>query len=280
MLFRSLLGLVANTAVLLATLAVAQAFDESKYPSWRGPWQQLGGSRNSPWDPGKPPGAGQNAPLTGEYQAIYEASRRIEAAGGIEVDPTRRCIPAGFPRVMMAMQPLEIVIMPDATYFMLKEFNTLRRIYTDGRKFPADIEPSYTGTSIGQWHDSHGDGKYDTLLVETRGLKGPHTYDSSGIPFHKDDEAVVTEKIYADKANPDILHDEITTTDHALTRPWTVTRSYSRAGQEALLDWPEYLCTEDESRIEIADQIYKLGPDGLLMPLRKGQKPPDLGYFK
>ena len=280
MLSRSLLGLVANTAVLLATLAVAEAFDESKYPSWRGPWQQLGGSRNSPWDPGKPPGAGQNAPLTGEYQAIYEASRRIEAEGGIEVDPTKRCIPAGFPRVMMAVQPLEIVIMPDATYFMLKEFNTLRRIYTDGRKFPPHIEPSYTGTSIGQWHDSHGDGKYDTLLIETRGLKGPHTYDSSGIPFHKDDEAVVTEKIYADKADPDILHDEITTTDHALTRPWTVTRSYSRAGQEALLDWPEYLCTEDESRIEIADQIYKLGPDGLLMPLRKGQKPPDLGYFK
>jgi hypothetical protein len=280
MLSRSLLRLVANVAVLLATLAVAQAFDESKYPSWRGPWQQLGGSRNSPWDPSKPPGAGQDAPLTGEYQEIYEASRRIEAEGGIEVDPTRRCIPAGFPRVMMAVQPLEIVIMPDATYFMLKEFNTLRRIYTDGRKFPADIEPSYTGTSIGQWYDSHGDAKYDTLLIETRGLKGPHTYDSSGIPFHKDDEAVVTEKIYADQANPDILHDEITTTDHALTRPWTVTRSYSRAGQEALLDWPEYLCTEDESRIEIADQIYKLGPDGLLMPLRKGQKPPDLGYFK
>jgi hypothetical protein len=280
MLSRSLLGLVANTAMLLATLAVAQAFDESKYPSWRGPWQQLGGSRNSPWDPGKLLGAGQDAPLTGEYQAIYEASRKIEAEGGIEVDPTRRCIPAGFPRVMMAVQPLEIVIMPDATYFMLKEFNTLRRIYTDGRKFPPDIELSYTGTSIGQWHDSHGDGKYDTLLIETRGIKGPHTYDSSGVPFHKDDEAVVTEKIYADKANPDILHDEITTTDHALTRPWTVTRSYSRAGQEALLDWPEYLCTEDESRIEIADQIYKLGPDGLLMPHRKGQKPPDLGYFK
>jgi hypothetical protein len=280
MLSRSLLGLVANTAVLLATLAVAQAFDESIYPSWRGPWQQLGGSWNSPWDPGKPPGAGQVAPLTGEYQAIYQASRKTEAEGGIEVDPTRRCIPAGFPRVMMAVQPLEIVITPDATYFMLKEFSTLRRIYTDGRKFPADIEPSYTGTSIGRWHDSDGDGKYDTLLIETRGLKGPHTYDSSGIPFHKDGEAVVTEKISADKTNPDILHDEITTTDHALTRPWTVTRSYSRAGQEALLDWPEYLCTEDESRIEIADQIYKLGPDGLLMPLRKSQKPPDLGYFK
>src|ERR1700693_4451904 len=111
--------------------------------------------------------------------------------------------------------------------------------------FRPSSPPSFGVYSIGHWKDSKGTGRYDQLVVETRGLKGPHTYDSSGVPFHKDDEAVVTEKIYADKANPDILHDEITTTDHALTRPWTVMRSYSRAGQQALLEWSEYLCTED-----------------------------------
>jgi len=279
MLCRGSIGLVAKAALLLATLTAAHAFDESKYPNWRGPWQQLGGSQNSSWDPGKPPGA-QQAPLTGEYRAIYEASLKNEAAGGLEIDPTRRCIPAGFPRVMMAVQPMEIVITPDAAYFMLEQFNTLRRVYTDGRKFPSDFELSYTGYSIGRWQDTDGDGKYDTLLIETRGIKGPHTYDASGIPFHKDSEAIVTERVYADKANPDILHDEITTTDHALTRPWTVTRSYSRAGSQALLEWSEYLCTEDTSRVQVGEQIYKLDPQGLLMPTRKGQKPPDLGYFK
>jgi len=279
MLCRGSIGLVAKAALLLATLTAAHAFDESKYPNWRGPWQQLGGSQNSSWDPGKPQGA-QQAPLTGEYRAIYEASLKNEAAGGLEIDPTRRCIPAGFPRVMMAVQPMEIVITPDAAYFMLEQFNTLRRVYTDGRKFPSDFELSYTGYSIGRWQDTDGDGKYDTLLIETRGIKGPHTYDASGIPFHKDSEAIVTERVYADKANPDILHDEITTTDHALTRPWTVTRSYSRAGSQALLEWSEYLCTEDTSRVQVGEQIYKLDPQGLLMPTRKGQKPPDLGYFK
>jgi hypothetical protein len=233
--YRGSIGLVAMAAVLLATLNAAHAFDESKYPSWRGPWQQLGGSQNSPWDPSKPPGAGQQAPLTPEYRAIYEASLKKEAEGGLETDPTLRCVPAGFPRVMIAVRPMEIVITPGATYFMLQQFNTLRRVYTDGRKFPGNLEPSYTGTSIGQWQGSDRGGKYDTLLIETRSIKGPHTYDASGIPFHKDGEAIVTEKIYADKANPDILHDEITATDHALTRPWTVTRSYSRAGQQALL---------------------------------------------
>jgi hypothetical protein len=269
----------AAAAMLLATLAAAHAFDESKYPDWRGLWQQLPPG-SSAWDPSKPPGAGQEAPLTAEYRAIYAASRKGEAEGGVEADPTRRCIPAAFPRVMMALKPMEIVITPNATYFMIQEFNTLRRVYTDGRRFPADFELSYTGYSIGQWQDAQGSGRFDTLTIETRGIKGPHSYDASGIPFHRDSEAVVTERIYADKADPDVLRDEITTVDHALTRPWTVTRSYRRAGKEALLDWSEHLCIEDQSRVEIAGQLYKLSPEGLLMPVRKGQKAPDLGFFK
>lgn len=278
---RSSLECLATAAMLLmASTGPMHAFDESKYPSWRGVWQQLPGSGSASWDPTKPTGAAEEAPLTAEYRTIYQDSLKKEAEGGLEADPTRRCIPAGFPRVMMAVRPMEIVIMPKATYFMLQEFNTLRRVYTDGRKFPSDFEPSYTGYSIGEWQASARDRKFDTLVIETRGIRGPHTYDSSGIPFHKDGEAVVTEKVYADKGNPDILHDLITTVDHALTRPWTVTRSYRRAGKEALLEWSEHLCIDDESRVEIADQIYKLSPEGLLMPVRKGQKPPDLQYFK
>ena len=274
----SLLGCIAGTALSLATMTGAHAFDESKYPDWRGWWQQLP-TGSTAWDPSRSPGA-QNAPLTGEYRAIYEASLKREAEGGIEADPVKRCIPAGFPRVMMALKPMEIVIMPGATYFMIQEFNTLRRVYTDGRKFPADFELSYTGYSIGEWHDTKGSGRYDTLTIETRGIRGPHAYDASGIPFHKDSEAVVTEKVQADKDNPDILRDEVATVDHALTRPWTVTRSYRRAGREALLNWSEHLCIEDQSRVVIDEQIYKLSPEGLLMPVRKGQKAPDLGFFK
>jgi hypothetical protein len=280
MVYRRSLGATAKLVLLLAMVTAAHAFDEAPYPDWRGVWQQLGGSRDSPWDPSKPAGAGQQAPLTPEYRAIYETTVKNEAEGGLEADPIARCIPAGFPRVMIATLPMEIVISPDATYFMLQQFSTLRRVYTDGRRFPDDFELSYTGYSIGQWQDTDGDGKYDTLVIETRGIKGPHTYDTSGTPFHQDSEAVVTEKLYADKNNPNILHDEITTIDHGLSRPWTVTRSYSRAGPDVLLEWSEFLCTADDTRIEIADQIYKLSPEGLLMPVRKGQKPPDLRYFK
>ena len=278
MCYRSSTGAFALVAVLTLSIIGAQAFDETKYPNWKGQWVQLGGNQDSHWDPTKPPGTGQQAPLTPEYQAIFEANVKSAVDGGLGPDPTARCIPAAVPRVMIAVQPMEIVITPDATYFMLEQ--TLRRVYTDGRKFPDDIEPSFTGTSIGQWQDADGDGRFDTLVIETRGIKGPHTYDASGIPFHKDGEAVVTEKLNADKTNPNILHNEITTTDHALMRPWTVTRSYRRDAQQTQPEWSEFICSEDISHIQIGDQNYKLSPEGFLMPVRRGQKPPDLKYFQ
>lgn len=105
------------------------------------------------------------------------------------------------------------------------------------------------------------------------------TYDASGIPFHKDGEAAITGKVYADKADPNILHDEITTRDHALKRPWTVTRSYRRAA-EAQPEWLEVACKQDNSRVLIGDQYYRVSSDGLLMPAVRGQKRPDLKYFK
>jgi hypothetical protein len=181
---------------------------------------------------------------------------------------------------MMATLPMEIVITPNVTYFMLEQFSTLRQVYTDGRKFPDDLDPSFAGYSVGQWQDTDADGRFDTLVIETRGIKGPHTYDASGIPFHKDGAAIVRERLYADKADPNILHDEITTTDHALTRPWTVTRSYRRDARQAQPEWLDFVCNADPSRVQIGDQNYKLSPEGLLMPVGKGQKPPDLKYFK
>ena len=280
MCYRSSAGTFVLAAALALSIAGARAFDETKYPNWKGQWLQLGGGQGSPWDPTKPPGAGQQAPLTGEYRAIFEASAKSEAEGGLGPDPTARCIPAGVPRVMMAAQPMEIVITPNVTYFMLEQFSTLRQVYTDGRKFPDFVEPSFAGYAIGQWQASGRDGHFDTLVIETRGIKGPHTYDASGIPFHKDGEAIVREKLYADKNDPNILHNEITTTDHALTQPWTVTRSYRRDPQQTRPQWSDFNCSEDTSRVQIGDQGYKLSPEGLLMPLRRGQKPPDLKYFK
>ena len=66
------------------------------------------------------------------------------------------------------------------------------------------------------------------LEVETRFVRGPHSYDGSGLPFHTDNQARFKESMYLDRADLVILYDEITTYDHALTRPWTITRGYQR----------------------------------------------------
>ena len=52
---------------------------------------------------------------------------------------------------MMTFGPVEFVVTPDTTYFMINA--QVRRLYTDGRDWPKVIEPSYAGYSIGRWID-------------------------------------------------------------------------------------------------------------------------------
>jgi len=260
---------------LAMTMASAWAFDETKYPDWSGQWWRPRGV-GFQWDQNKPPGRGKEAPLTPEYQAILEASLADQAAGGQGGDNLITCRTNGMPRMMTAAWPIEFIILPNVTYVHFEVFMP-RRVYTDGRIFPEDGEPGYMGYSIGKWLDTDGDGRFDTLEVETRNFKGPRTYEPSGIALHEDNQSVVKERIYLDKSDPDILHNEITVYDHALTRPWTVNKRYAR--QKNVI-WYEDNCTENNHHVIIGKEDYFVGDDGYLMPARKGQQPPDLRYFK
>jgi hypothetical protein len=269
---RCIIGAVALLTALGAATAPGFAHDEGKYPDLKGSWIRADRGQATPWDPSKPPGRGQQAPLTPEYQAMYDAALARQAAG---INLTS-CLPPGMPRSMIVPEPMELIVMPDTTYIMLTYMSEFRRIYTDGRKFADDIEPAFSGFSIGTWEDTDKDGRFDTLVVETRGMKGPRTFDESGIPLHKDNETIVKERIYLDKADPNLLHNEITTIDHALSRPWTVTRSYRR---DRDAEWTEHLCAENNQYVTLGDEVYSIGDDGFLSPTRKDQPPPDLRYF-
>jgi hypothetical protein len=273
---RSLIRALAVLAALCAATVNTQAWDDAQYPDLKGQWRVIGGPMR--FDGGKPWGPGQQAPLTPEYQAIFEANLKDQALGGQGNDVTRICLPNGMPRAMSAYEPLEIVVTPDLTYILIDHIEHTRRIYTDGRAWPATIEPTFVGYSIGKWIDEDGDGKFDVLEVETRGFKGPRVYDASGIPLHADNQSVIKERIYLDKANPNLLRDEITTIDNALTQPWRVTKNYIRVGGPQPV-WREWICAENNAQIEIAGQPYFLSADGLLMPTKKDQQPPDLRYF-
>lgn len=263
------------TAMLALANTTTMAFDETKYPDWKGQWRRPAGVGNQ-WDTSKPVSK-QEAPLTAEYQAIFEANLADQGAGGQGTDPTYTCLPDGMPRAMNVIFPMEIIIQPNVTHIIIEYLSMLRRIYTDGRQWPNDKDPSFMGYSIGKWIDEDGDGRYDMLEVETRDLKGPRAFDASGIPLHADNQTVVKERIYLDKANSNILHDEVTTIDHALTRPWTVIKSYHRVPNPI---WIEAICAEGNQHVRIGSEIYMLSAEGLLMPAKKNQPPPDLKYFK
>jgi hypothetical protein len=273
MLCRSSIGAAALAAALCIAIAGAGAHDATKYPDWSGLWDRIGGGS---FDPSKRGGRAQQPPLTTEYQAVWGANLAEESAGGQYYNTQARCLPGGMPRMMVMYQPMEIIITTDITYLHVGLFNELRRIYTDGRDWPGTITPTFSGYSIGRWIDEDGDGRYDVLEIETRGLKGPRIFDPSGIPLHDDNQTIVKERLSLDKVDPEIMRDEITTFDHALTRPWTVTRSYHRDRNPV---WMEDVCAENNKYVFIGKETYTLSADGLLMPTKKDQPPPDLRYF-
>ncbi|HEY6256064.1 MAG TPA: hypothetical protein VIY51_09760 [Xanthobacteraceae bacterium] len=277
----SSIGALAIMAALSATIGGAFAFDETKYPDLKGQWSRVrfpGVGGQPSFDQTKSAGAGQEAPLTAEYQAIFEANLKDQAAGGQGTDPTATCISPGMPRIMTAYEPMEIVVTPETTHILMEHIHDSRRIYTDGRPWPAEIEPSFAGYSIGAWREPDGSGRYAVLEAESRGFKGPRTYDAAGIPLHKDNRTVIKERFHLVQGSNDLLDDEITIIDHALTRPWTVTKHYRREAAQRPL-WRESVCAENNSHVQIGGEDYYLSADRELMPAKKGQQPPDLKYF-
>ena len=99
MIDRTSTATVARTFAVLAALAMttagAQAFDDAKYPNLKGQWTRARAPGcHRPADlsiRASPGGRGQQAPLTPEYQAIFEASLADQEAGGSGASLAWRC---------------------------------------------------------------------------------------------------------------------------------------------------------------------------------------------
>ena len=298
MVYRDAIRDIAMAGSFVLAISGVAAAGEAKYPDWRGAWARwspphaareagnggagvTAGGQPS-FDQSKPWGLGQQAPLTAEYQKVLEDSLADQAKGGQGnfFEHAVRCMPGGMPLNMIAFFPMEFAVTPDTTYVLIGGAEHFRRIFTDGRDWPSEIDATFAGYSIGRWIDEDGDGVYDVLEVETRGpFKGRRVYDATGLPLAFDNESTFKERIYRDKVDQRILHDEITVFDHALTRPWTVDKKYVR-DLNPHPRWTESYCTENPSMVAIGSDSYWLSGDGFLMPVRKDQPPPDLRYFK
>src|SRR5271154_2447815 len=137
--YNVLLGALASV-VLAASIGGAAAWDDAKYPDLQGHWTRFvvpGVTGQPSFDQTKPWGLGQQAPLTPEYRAIFEASLADQAKGG-EGNYTAhaRCIGAGMPHMMVAFRPLEFVVTANTTYILIADIDHYRRIFTDGRDWP------------------------------------------------------------------------------------------------------------------------------------------------
>ena len=189
----------------------------SRLPDWSGVWNPNISDQNAqiksnpvPWKP--------------EVEARIKQLVAEEKAGrprGLFVD----CLPEAMPSWMLiSHNALEILFTPGrVTLLGEADGNRLRRIYTDGRKHPADPDPTFHGHSIGRW-----EGK--TLVVDTIGVL-PQTYLAIGeaVGFPNNGDLHVVERIHLSEKDMDILADDLEiTAPQILTKPWQTTRLYFR----------------------------------------------------
>ena len=113
----------------------------------------------------------------------------------------------------------------------------VRRIYTDNRKPPEDLDPSYEGFSTGHWESN-------ALVVHTTGFKA-NTLDQYGIPHS--DQLAIDERI--ELVTPNRLRDRITLIDPAAyTKHWTVERFFNRAPKN--IEIGEYVCNTNGAALK------------------------------
>ena len=66
-----ILGIGALASMLLMSSIGAHAFDDAQYPNLKGQWKRISPPGQPAFDPDKPRGYGQEAPLTEEYKKVY-----------------------------------------------------------------------------------------------------------------------------------------------------------------------------------------------------------------
>jgi hypothetical protein len=118
-------------------------------------------------------------PMTPWGKTRFDAARPSQGPNGVKLDETNdrvyKCAPPGMPYIYIQLFPMQIIQTPKEVIELFEYDHTIRHIFIDGRKHPADLKPSYNGHSIGHWEG-------DTLVVDTIGLNGKNWLDRVGHP--------------------------------------------------------------------------------------------------
>jgi hypothetical protein len=196
-------------------------------PAGPAPWS------NTPWP--------SNPPFTDWGRA--ESARLDDHSNFVACSPTGPV----YHMWEIGLFPIQIVQAPDQLVILRESSVLPRRIYTDGRGHPAELDPSWMGHSIGSW-----DG--DVLVVDTVGTNGKaralngvgsNAQVSTGDRKPRmpaSDQLHVSERLRL-AAGGEILEDAITIDDpKTYTEPFTVKHYFQKRPD---LDMLEYYCEEN-----------------------------------
>jgi hypothetical protein len=116
--------------------------------------------------------------------ALFDANRpTVGPDAALDAnDPTLACNPPGLPYVLAIPTPFEFVRAPGQLIQLFEYNHSIRRIHTDGRPHPDDLNDTssheWMGHSVGRWEG-------DTLVVDTIGFNADTWLDRLGHP-HSD----------------------------------------------------------------------------------------------
>jgi hypothetical protein len=147
--------------------------------------------------------------------------------------PISHCLPEGMPVVEIAPAPYKIVQTPGLILMLYERDTTFRQVYTDGRKLPADPQPTWLGYSVGKWEGHR-------LVVDTTGFNNRGWLDARG---HTHSEALhLTERF--NRLDFGHLELQLTIDDpQTYTKPFTITLKQRLVPDSDLL---ESFCSENE----------------------------------
>jgi hypothetical protein len=230
---RGWLGLLLSFATALAAdTACAQAiYQPPPGQNFEGVWLIQGDHSAVKTVDGKLP------PMTRDAAARYAAAIKARQAGKPDFDTIQTCKPHGFPRILFASFPIEVLQEPTQVTFIHEVHHMPRMVYLD-LTLPKldDMDPNWMGLSAGHWEG-------DSLVVESQGFNDLTTLDAAGLPHST--EMRIAERIR--KLDADTLEDLITITDpKSYTQPWSTRVTYRR---QPGLRLKEYACMDSNPEV-------------------------------
>jgi len=195
-----------------------QALTWQNMPDWSGLWTRYSPGGNA-FDLDREPGASTSAKLTPVAKAHHDEAIALARQGRLYDDALSECGPPGYPRWLAVPFLREFIVRPEQTWLTSETVNNVRRIYTDGREHPPEIEryPLYYGDSIGFWDQGR-------LIIHTNQLRAS-TYGRAHPEHSEQTETVeVWQKVADDRIIADVwIYDPVN-----LAEPWYVQFRYDK----------------------------------------------------